>query len=323
MSIYVSLADHIDHVFQNGFSPHDEERPFVLILKKMLTEEEARLMCCMTDQLMTVNEIVERAKTDPGSTDLMLKHLRDLGMIYESVENETEKYRLMPFIPGIFESILKDVKDPEIARLQDLFIREIHERRGENVIPVNRVISTEVVEASASEIDAYLDSTDRYALMDCICRKSRAVDGHACGHPIRDMCIVLGEYADYYVRIGNAHRASRKEVEKVLRRAEQLGLHHEFYPIEGSRSVFLCNCCTCGCMFMALAGRIRAVTDTDSSVTVDPVRCVLCGACISECPGDVFYYAKDRTRVLTSPAGCYGCRLCLHICPSGAVRLRG
>lgn len=167
MSVYTKLADHIDNVFHEGLGPYDENRPFVCIFRNLLTEREAALMCCLNESNMSCDEAAERAGTERKEMAQILRHLRDLGMIYEQKGDPEVQYRLMPFIPGIFESILKDVTDLEIARLQDLFIEELHQRRHEKVIPVNQVIRTEVREASGSEIEACLDAADRYALMDC------------------------------------------------------------------------------------------------------------------------------------------------------------
>ena len=66
---------------------------------------------------------------------------------------------------------------------------------------INSKIEIRTESVPFEEISVYLDAHDRYAVMDCMCRTIHKAHGKACGHSIKDMCILIGSSVDYYVRI--------------------------------------------------------------------------------------------------------------------------
>lgn len=340
MSRFTELADHISFRYDLRLPPHDEDKAFVKIFRTLLTEEEAELLLVLDSRLHTPKDIASMAGRDQTRTEEMLRDIARKGIIVEVLEAGQACYRLLPFVPGIFEALGKLAGHPEIARYLDQYAAEMagykdQSRIGESgagqketaeretgdhetLIHMNQRIEVRTDSLGMDEIRLYLRRTDRFAVMDCICRAVKSTNGMGCGHSIKDMCIIAGEYVDYYVRIGNARRISREEVLEVLERAEEEGLVHEVYPIEKSSSFFICNCCACGCMFMAVSDRIRKVIRYDNAVRINEALCTHCGSCIDCCPQQVFAWGAGAS-VLIAEDQCIRCGLCNLECPSGAI----
>ena len=328
MNPYIALADHINHVYALRYTPHSEDSAFVRVFAHMLSPEEAGAALRLDEDLKTA-EALSAPNEDAAALDALLHDLAQKGIVYQQLEEGSSgtvrRYRLLPFIPGIFEALIKVSGDPDIAGYLHQYAHEMDElypKRGIRRISVNQRVEVVTHRASREELRLMLEHSDRFAVMDCLCRTLRATSGRACGHPIEDMCIITGEYVDYYVRIGNARAVSRLDVETVLRRAEAAGLFHEIYPIDGSGSAFICNCCACGCMFLSLNNRIRRVIRGDGRVALDPSICTGCGRCVEQCPQQVFDWDGAGIVHILNDADCIQCGLCTLFCPAGAVAVK-
>lgn len=230
----------------------------------------------------------------------------------------------MPFVPGIFENLIGISDRPEIAGCLQKYAEEVRqekEKRSQRIIPVNCEINVRIHSVPLEEIELYINNTDRYAVMDCICRTVKAAQRNACGHPIRDMCILIGEYTEHYIRNGNARAASKQEVLDILRQAEAAGLYHEMYPIERTKSAFICNCCTCGCMFMGVPNRIKEVLSYTGSIQIDRELCDGCGRCLEQCPEHVFSWNEDQKTMEMDASLCFKCGLCEILCEKHAIQV--
>lgn len=325
MSIYVELANHINEVYTLKLRPHDEKRGFVKIFKKLLSEKESKIAVQLTSKLENVKEISIRIGIEEEKLNSILHQIAMKGIIYETELENRKYYKLMPFVPGIFEALLKLSDDSEIAAALELYsqeMKELKKKENELVIPMNCKIDIQTHQITLSEIELYLKKTDQYAVMDCICRTVRSVNGKACGHSIKDMCILIGDCVEYYVEIGNARRATKEEVINILMKAEAEGLFHEMYPLEQSKSIFICNCCTCGCMFLELSDRIKRILKYDNKIEIDFARCRHCGTCIESCPKLVFSWSDNGTFITVDEEKCMCCGLCEIMCAQKAIILK-
>lgn len=321
MRVYIQLADHISNVFDLKIKSHTKDSAFVKIFKELLTQKEVKTALLLGDVKKTVTQISEEVNIPKYELEENLKSLAKKGIIYEDKTMDGESsYRLLPFIPGIFESIGALLETSKLTQYLEEYVEEMEEVKKDytnKVISVNMKVNTEIVSMSINELMPYLERAKYFAKMDCICRTVKKERGNPCGHPIKDMCMIFGEFAKYYVEIGAARQATKQEIIDLLYYAEDQGLYHEIYPIEKSKSAFVCNCCTCGCMFMGLANRIKQVTDSGHTVSVDQNKCDQCGKCVDFCPGDVFYW--DGEEINTNSDQCFQCDGCRLVCGKAAI----
>lgn len=320
MNPYVRLADYINDSFQLDLRPHKEEDPFVKIFGLLLEQEEAEIICQLSKDLEDIKSLSLRIGLDEAYLEKKLNAIADKGIIYR----QDQCFKLMPFIPGIFEAVGAILETSLIADLLQENIEEIRTLKKKNhnqyrVLPVNVDVSLQITSSSTDEILAYMDTTDQFALQDCICRKINLARNKHCGHSIQDMCMIIGDYAKYFIDIHTARKATKEELIEVLHRADQEGLYHEIYPIEKGKSLFVCNCCTCGCKFMGLADRISSVISFKNKINIDLEACNLCGSCVKECPENVFSIRNHR--LMVENQRCFDCGLCSLICQKNAIRI--
>lgn len=306
--------------------PHTEDAAFVKIFRNLLTEEEASWAMNLTDSLMTPKQLAEKSNCRLEKAKVLLEKLSQKGVAFEQQKNGVWYYRLSPYCPGIVESLISKDLNTELSGYLQEYMDELEIQRiaaSEKIIALDKKIRTETIKIPYNEVLLYLDQTSSYSLSDCLCRAVNKLNGKDCGHPIKDMCIQIGPYAEYYIRTGRARRATRKEIEDVLKYAESKGLYHEVYPADESyENAFICNCCACGCLFMRLSGRIRTVTHTEDPILIQKEKCTGCKICIEECPGQALSWDINENIPVLKDYLCFTCGLCSLVCPNHAIQLK-
>ena len=67
--------------------------------------------------------------------------------------------------------------------------------------------------------------------------------GEGCGEIEGDLCIGVGDMADYLVETGKGRYIDYDEVMEILERAEENGFVHQITNIDGEEKIFaICNC---------------------------------------------------------------------------------
>lgn len=326
MTDYVKLANHIDEVYHSGNIPHSEESAFVKIFQVLLTREEAAGALYLDNLFVTAELLSERMKTSYAEAEKMLNELAKKGIAFRTVVEDVCLYKLMPYFPGIVESLIAYLDRAEIAEQLQIYMNELLEYRNSALrksIPVNYSYRVRQIRATGKEIQEYLDKTEWYAVCNCFCRTVNKQNGKACGHSIKDMCIQTGSYARYYIDTGRSRRVDRTEVQAILKEAEQEGMYHEIYPTDDTKeNAFICNCCTCGCLFMELSGRIERALEITSYVSVDQSLCDGCGQCVYECPEQAFVWNGSEKKIEFIPDDCFNCGLCIFACKNSAISMK-
>jgi Pyruvate/2-oxoacid:ferredoxin oxidoreductase delta subunit len=324
MNCFIELAAHIDEVYHTGIAPYTDERAFVKIFKVLLSEEEAEIAMSLTDSLITPEVLAVQKKSRTEYVACILESLAMKGIVFQQFIGECAYYRLLPYSPGIVEALISSKMEKEIAGYIKEYVDELEEFKANQsfrVIPANYKIKTRTFHVPFREVQLYLNHTEVYSVTDCLCRQVNKMNGKECGHPIEDMCIQTGKCAEYYINTGRARRVSREMVEKILLQAEQEGLYHEIYIMDDSDSVFLCNCCPCGCLFMRYSGRIQGTVEIPSHIRVHEEICNGCGKCICECPEHSFYWDCRSSKLVFQEELCFNCGLCVLVCEKKAIEM--
>ena len=66
------------------------------------------------------------------------------------------------------------------------------------------------------------------------CRTERELMGEGCGHLKEDMCIQMGNAAEYYIKTGRGRQITREEAYEIIRKAEENGLMHQIPNVDGN-----------------------------------------------------------------------------------------
>jgi electron transport complex protein RnfB len=319
---YRLLAERLD-ALPNGF-PATTDGAELRLLRKLYTPEEAALAASLRLTLETPAEIASRTGGDRAALAAQLKGMARRGLIKAGRAAGGLGYGLLPFVVGIYEMQGSTI-DAELARLFEDYYLQVFggalaiQPQVHRVIPVQKTVRVDMEVRpyeSAAEIVAACRS---WGVVDCICRRQKALIGEPCGHPI-DNCMVLSPSAGAFDGVDLVRALTQNEALETLQRAAAAGLVHS---VSNSQEGiwYICNCCTCSCgVLRGLAdlGMANVVARSAFVNQVDESQCGACGLCVEQCQFDALALDDvaqvDRVR-------CVGCGVCVPVCPDGALAL--
>ena len=249
----------------------------------------------------TIEYIAKKANLSVEKAHKLAMELAQIGVckVYTD-EKGKEVFMVQIYAPGILEMMVNNAesvkKYPQIGRAFEEYTRLRIAPIAPNlpmgtgmmrVIPIQSAIDGNMKAVPYEKLSYYLDKYDTFSLSDCSCRRSRRILNQGCGHLEKDMCIQMGTGAEYYIRTGRGRQVSRKEVEEILKKAEEAGLMHQMPNIEGlGETAAICNCCACSCFAMRVATLFNTPDAIRSNYVsqVESDKCVACGQCVENCP---------------------------------------
>lgn len=327
MSIFIELLKHIESIYpEYDPFPIDDRHPIIKIYGLILTYEEVEFLMKLTDCYISPLQFSYENDLECDDAESMLNSLSNKGVVFSKEINGVLHYRLMQFFPEMADALIAKGLDINISNYIKEYVEGLNQKPISDFreLPINQKINFELQHISFEEVMLYLDKTDSYALTDCLCRSMNLLNGHSCGHPIEDMCIQTGSYAEYFVRTGRARSASRQEVEEVLRQAEMCGLYHEIFMYDNSNeNTFICNCCSCGCISMKLSGRLTKVLNVNKNIVanIDVEKCIGCHECIAHCPDQALVWSQNEGKPVVRAEECFSCGMCVVVCRQQAITL--
>ena len=332
MSIYTELADYIDQIYENSYrEPHDESRAFVKIFRRLLSEEDVKAAMSLDDHEISVMEFASKTGFSQVKAEKIMNRLVKKGISFATYKSGGTFYQLAPFCSGILDFLLNDGLDAEIAQYIQDYVDEINEfihrperkKSAGRSVPINVSVTADPYHASFAEVLSYIEKGSIYSVSDCLCRSAKEKLGQSCGHTIKDICIQIGPYAEFYIRTGRGRPISRKEVIEVLKKSEAEGLFHEIVkPQNNESSYFVCNCCTCCCISVrtVIPGIVSHIESTSVYIAqVDADKCTGCYGCIDNCP--VSAIDMETSSIAINPVRCIGCGMCTFFCTNQALSI--
>lgn len=272
----------------------------------VVTDEMAEVALAMKVRVpVTAAQVAKKCGKSEARTEELLQEMSVIGLIEYNWENADrhKQYVLPMFVPGCAEFMNMNKEqveaNPEIAQFFNDMSRLPLEKVtpmvplggagiGMHVIPVEKAIPTEQKSVSVEHISHWLEKyKGKYAVGACSCRRSRRVLGEGCGHLEDDMCIGVGDMADYLVETGKGRYIEIEEVMEIIQRAEDNGLVHQITNIDGEDKIFaICNCCVCSCYALRTSQLFNTPNMSRSAYVahVDSEKCVACGQCVEYCP---------------------------------------
>ena len=272
----------------------------------VITDEMAEVALAMKVRVpATAQWIAKRCKKSVERTEELLQEMSVIGLIEYNWENEDhhKQYVLPMFVPGCAEFMMMNAKQveehPELADFFEQMARLPLEKVtpmvpyggagiGMHVIPVEKAIPARQESADIEHISHWLNKyKDKYAVGACSCRRQQRVRGEGTGDLEDDLCIGVGDMADYLVETGKGRYIDYEEVMEILQRAEDNGYVHQITNIDGEEKIFaICNCAIGVCNGLRTSQLFNTPNMSRSAyrASVTKEDCVACGRCVEYCP---------------------------------------
>jgi len=328
--IYEKLRQAIDR-HGNGFSA-TEAGIEIRILKKLFTEEEAQMYMHLTENLEPLEVIAARAGQKPEKVAVVLNRMMEKGFTFHKKKGNKVYCAAAPAYHGIIENQSGRL-DKELAQLWEEYKFAEKIQKGPaverplafamplRVVPVLEPVKTSRPIAPYEDVKKLIKNRKRIALIKCFCAEQQRVLGTDCDHPL-ECCILLGFYAEYYVKeMGMGRWITQEEAIEVLDNAEKAGLVHQV--VNNRTPDGICNCCwnCCGLLqHLKIIPNPASVVSSNYYAQVDPEVCTGCQTCLDRCPiGAATMSAEDLAEINLDK--CIGCGLCISTCPAEAISL--
>ena len=318
--VYAQLARALDRL-PGGF-PQTESRVELQILRKIFSPKEALVASNMTGNSEAVDVIAERASLPIEEIEERLKGMLGRDIIWGSEREGIRKFRLAPFIVGIYESQW-NVTDHELFHLFERYWNEggavgimRYEPALHRVVPAQRALKSEII-LPYDDVKQLILQAKSFELRDCICRKQQDMLGsRKCDFPLRN-CLNFSVRE----RPMGPYGTTQDEALRVLAQAEEVGLVHTVSNV-ATGVHYVCNCCGCCCAILrgiTQFGIEHSVARANYFAVVDPEECAGCGTCEDRCQVAACSVEDDVSVI--DLAKCIGCGLCVTGCPNEAVKL--
>jgi electron transport complex protein RnfB len=322
MDLYRRLAQTLDSL-PNGF-PSTGDGSELRLLAKLFTPEEARLAVHLSPDLESLDDLVARTGLETEDIRQKLKSMARRGLIASGRTENGLGFRLMPFIVGIYEMQVGSL-DQELAHLvEDYFQKSFSEAltikpQFHRIIPVGESIQNNMEVFPYESASSLVNLAKAWGVLDCICRKQKALIGEACGHPL-DVCMALEQHPGAFDNNPIIHAINQEEALATLKRAANAGLVHSVSNNQQGIS-YICNCCTCSCGILRGMASLGVANVVARSAFVNSVDELLCNACETCLPYCQFEALKLDEIVKVNSIRCVGCGVCVPTCPNEALVL--
>lgn len=275
-------------------------------LAGVITDEMAEVALYMKVRApATAPQIAKKCGKSLERTEELLQEMSVIGLIEYNWENKdhVKQYILPMFVPGCAEFMMMNEKQveehPELADFFENMSRLPLEKItpmvplggagiGMHVIPVEQAIPATQQSVSVEHISYWLKKYEnKYAVGACSCRRQQRVRGEGTGEIEGELCIGVGDMADYLVETGKGRYIDLNEVLEILQRAEDNGFVHQITNIDGEDKIFaICNCAPGVCNALRTSQLFNTPNLSRSAyrASVESDKCVACGRCVEFCP---------------------------------------
>ena len=268
-------------------------------LAGVITDEMAEVALSMKVRVpATAPQIAKKCGKSLERTEELLQEMSVIGLIEYNWENKdhVKQYILPMFVPGCAEFMMMNEKQveehPDMSRLPLEKITPMVPLGGAgigmHVIPVEQAIPATQQSVSVEHISYWLKKYEnKYAVGACSCRRQQRVRGEGTGEIEGELCIGVGDMADYLVETGKGRYIDLNEVLEILQRAEDNGFVHQITNIDGEDKIFaICNCAPGVCNALRTSQLFNTPNLSRSAyrASVESDKCVACGRCVEFCP---------------------------------------
>ena len=322
--IYERLRERLD-MFPQGF-PATKSGVELKILRQLFSPEEAETMFSLRPYPEPVAAISARMGREQSALAEILYDMSKKGLILRGAMQGHSFYFMAPWMVGIWEFQLNRLNQENIPLYEKYFEEGVvPERRrtktaGFRVIPIERQLKDDTQIQPFEKVSEILESSQRFAVADCICRKEAKMMGHGCDK-LMEACMSFDMAAQYYIENGLGREISKEEAREVLLKAEESGLVHHSSNHKDKKT-FICNCCGCCCKALLHINKYNnpaAISHSSYYAVVDEETCTACETCVERCQVKAVRMEEDVSVIQRDR--CIGCGLCASACPTGSITM--
>lgn len=320
-NIYTALQKRLD-MYSLGF-PETQSKIEITILKKLFSEEDAKLFLELSPMLETAESIATRTGRQLNELTHHLEDMVKRGLLFKKTKDGISKYGAIPFIHGVFEFQVKRLSK-DLALLLEQYYEEGLSRavaKSTNLflhpIPVYESVESKSTVAPFEDAAQIIKQASVIAVADCICRKEKKMIGKGCDKPM-ETCLMFGSMAEYYIDNNLGRKISADEAIAIVKNAQKHGMVTQ--PGTAQNPAGMCSCCGDCCAVLLSIKRFpkpaQMVFSNYYAQSND--NCTACGNCVDMCQmeaieiTDIAHVNLDR---------CIGCGLCVIACPNDAIKL--
>ena len=298
------ITDRVD--VKLGMTKLDEDSPEYYGLASVVTDEMAELALAMKVRVPTTPaEMSKKTGKDPVYIEQLFDQMSMIGLLEYNWENADhhKQWTLPIFVPGSAELMNMNLQQveghPEIAqffeRMSFLPLTKITcmvppggAGVGMHVIPVEKAIPATNESVDVEHISHWLKKYEGHIGVGyCSCRNAMRIQGEGCGELQDELCIAVGQFADYCRETGKGRDITYEEAMEIIQRAEDNGYVHQITNIDGEDKIFaICNCALGSCFALRTSQLFNTPNMSASAYRahVDAEKCVACGKCAEVCP---------------------------------------
>ncbi|MGB4267677.1 MAG: 4Fe-4S binding protein [Spirochaetota bacterium] len=320
-NIYNALQKRLD-MYSLGF-PETKSKIEITILKKLFSEDDAKLFLELSPALETAESIAARIGKQESDIKPHLEDMVKRGLLFKKTKDGVDKYGAIPFIHGVFEFQVKRLSKDLAMLLEQYFEEGLSKAVAKSTnlflrpIPVNESIETKSTVAPFEDAVAIIKQAPVIAVADCICRKEKKIVGKGCDKPM-ETCLMFGSMAEYYIDNNLGRKISADEAIAIVKEAQRHGMVTQ--PGTAQNPAGMCSCCGDCCAVLLSIKRFPKPSEMVFSnyYAESNDNCTACGNCVDMCQmeaidiTDIAHVNKDR---------CIGCGLCVMACPNDAIKL--
>ncbi|SDU45158.1 ATP-binding protein [Desulfobacula phenolica] len=331
--IYKALQKHLDSQAV-GF-PATDSGVEIRILKHIFSPLEAKIATCLDFKPEPIETVYKRAKNLVGSKQELagiLAAIEKKGGLEIRVKEDARLYCNIPLVVGMYEF--------QLGRLSPEFIKDFDAYTSNpkfgtaflstklpqmRTIPIAKSISIKNNVSTFDEVMALLkESSDNFAVCECICRSKKQLQGKSCKVTNRTQtCLAVGDMALTAIRNGMGRQIGLDEAVSILEKNQQEGLILQ--PSNTQKAEFICSCCGCCCGMLRIHKSIPKPLDFWASnfyAVVDTNACNGCGICEKKCQVGAVKLSEKTRQAGIDLNRCVGCGICVAACPQNAVTLK-
>jgi len=318
--IYEQLATHLDNL--PGGYPRTESGVEMRILRRLFTEEEATLACCLRIMQEPVERIAKRANLPPDELAEKLYQMSRKGLIYRADLPEGHRYMAIQYVIGIWEFHVNDL-DKDLIRDMNEYIPYLLESAAKlkthqlRTIPIGASLEGQGTVMPYEQARKLIEQQSKIVVAPCICRREHSMIGEGCGK-LAEACLVFSNAAYFYENNGLGRSISREEAMQILEKAEKEAL--VIQPTNAQKISNICLCCGDCCQILKSLKRLprpSTLVHSNYYVRIRKEDCIGCEICVERCQMGAIQMSEEVAEVDLDR--CIGCGLCVPTCSGQAI----